>query len=159
MSALGSGSQAVPALLALRSFFHSKGAGWITRLISLRLERTYGCYIHVDARIDKNCSFPHPIGIVIGAGVKIGEDVSIFQHVTLGGANWGDSAAGRHPEIGNNTTIFAGAKILGPVRVGNHCTIGANAVVIEDVPNHHTAVGIPARCIKKEISQGASGAA
>ena len=89
---------------------------------------------------------PHPNGIIIGQGVSIGNDVVIYHQVTLGGARRGDWRAGRYPAVGDNTVIFAGAKIVGAVSVGNDCVIGANAVVNRDVPPHHVAVGIPAVC-------------
>ena len=91
----------------------------------------------------------HPVGIVIGSGVSIGEHVTIFQNVTLGGRRMGDGGGEKYPSIGDGTVIFAGAVVLGDVRIGKNCTIGANAVVLQDVPEGATAVGVPARVLIK----------
>jgi serine O-acetyltransferase len=150
-SIFGPSGKRLMALLLLRRRISSTWLKVFAALVTRRIERSFGCHIHSSAEIDSTTKFPHPQGIVIGAGVKIEGGVSIFQQVTLGGAQWGDSAAGRHPHIGSGTTIFAGAKLIGPIRIGDNCMIGANAVVLTDVPDNCTAVGIPARVVPRSI--------
>jgi serine O-acetyltransferase len=99
------------------------------------------------AQIDSTVIFPHPTGIVIGDGVIVRERVRIFQNVTLGGARIGDQRLNRYPEIGADTVLFAGAVVVGDVRIGRNCVIGANAVVLRDLPDNSVAVGVPARNI------------
>jgi serine O-acetyltransferase len=86
----------------------------------------------------------------------IGENVKIFQNVTLGGARSGDWRSKSYPVIGDDTTIFAGAVVIGRITVGRNCIIGANAVVTRDVPDNATAVGIPARIIQKDSTESSS---
>jgi serine O-acetyltransferase len=99
--------------------------------------------IHPAARIGRRVFIDHATGIVIGETTEIGNDVMIYQQVTLGGVS--TSKGKRHPTIGNNVIIGAGAKVLGNITVGDNAKIGANSVVIHDVPPDSTAVGIPAR--------------
>lgn len=98
--------------------------------------------IHPHAEIGKRLFIDHRTGVVIGATSVIGDDVTIYHGVTLGGT--GKHSGKRHPTIGNNTFIGVGAKILGPVLIGNYVRVGANAVVLNDVPDCCTSVGIPA---------------
>lgn len=114
-----------------------------------RLERNYGVYISKNAEIEKGLKLPHPTGIVIGDSVKIGRNVTIFQQVTLGGTRIGDAQKKLYPRVEDNCVLFAGAKILGKIRIGKNCTVGANAVVIKNVPDYAIAVGIPAKNIIK----------
>lgn len=111
-----------------------------------------GLYISPKAKLAATIKQPHPTGIVIGDGVIVADDVVIYQSVTLGGRRRGDWQAGRYPSVGANTVIFAGAVLAGNVRIGRGCTIGANAVVISDVPDGATAVGVPARIILGELA-------
>lgn len=111
--------------------------------------QAWNIYLSPEARLAPDVFFPHPTGIVIGAGCTVEKGVTIYQNVTLGGARRGDWKMGNYPSIGAGTTIFAGAVIVGAVRVGCNCTIGANAVVIHDVPDGATAVGVPARIIAR----------
>lgn len=105
-----------------------------------------GCEIHIDASIGRRFHLPHPNGVVIGCGVIIGNDVSIFQQVTLGAERLGSGGrTGEYPCIGNNVQVYAGAKVIGAVKVGDFARIGANAVVLTDVPANAVAVGIPAK--------------
>lgn len=112
-----------------------------------KMKRDGGCYLSHLAQVGSNLKFPHATGIVIGEGVKIGSNVTIYQQVTIGAQRLGEAKKGLYPEIGDNVTIFAGAKIVGPIKLGSNCIIGANAVVTRDVPENKTAVGIPARIL------------
>jgi serine O-acetyltransferase len=103
--------------------------------------------IHPAARIGRRVFIDHGIGIVIGETAVVGDDVTIYQGVTLGGVSL--SKGKRHPTIENNVVIGSGAKILGNITIGENAKIGANSVVIKNVPADSTAVGIPARVIKK----------
>jgi serine O-acetyltransferase len=105
----------------------------------------YSCEISFLANIGKNLKLPHPIGIVIGAGVIIENNVTIFQNVTLGGKG-GKNEKG-YPVIEDGVVIYAGAKIIGKVKIGKNAVIGANSVVMNDVPPEALAVGVPARII------------
>lgn len=107
-----------------------------------------GIEIHPGAKIGKGLFIDHGMGVVIGETAEIGDNVTIYHGVTLGGT--GKEKGKRHPTIGNNVVIGSGAKILGPINVGNDAKIGANAVVLEDVPSRATAVGIPARVIGRK---------
>lgn len=101
-----------------------------------------GVEIHPAATIGHRLVIDHGMGVVIGETAKIGDDVTIYQHVTLGGVTWEQTV--RHPQVGDGVIIGAGAQVLGPVTVGNGARIGANAVVVHDVPEGATMVGIPA---------------
>ena len=103
-----------------------------------------GCYISPRARIGRRVRFPHPVGIVIGEGTSVGDEVSIFQHVTLGShGRTGQERA--YPEIERRARVSAGAVVIGGVRVGEEAVVGANAVVLCDVPQGALAVGVPAQ--------------
>jgi serine O-acetyltransferase len=111
----------------------------------------YGCEISPYAHIGTNFRLMHPLGVVIGQDARIGNNVRIWQQVTLGshgkpGEKWA------YPVVEDNVKIFAGAKIIGNVRIGKNSVIGANAVVIKDVPPDSVAVGVPAKVIKKQVS-------
>lgn len=121
----------------------------LASFVANRLQKTQGVFISPKACFDTTLSLRHPVGIVIGEGVKLGKNVVIYQNVTLGGARLGDAKANNYPEIGDNTVIFAGAVVVGQVVVGNNCTIGANSVVISNIPDGCIAVGAPARVIKR----------
>jgi serine O-acetyltransferase len=105
----------------------------------------YGVYISEKAEIADSVKFPHPIGVVIGEGVVIGKNVKIFQNVTIGGARIGDVRAGRYPTVSDGVVIFAGAVIVGEITIGENSIIGANAVVVRNVPPFSTCVGVPGR--------------
>ena len=106
-----------------------------------------GIEIHPGARIGRRCYIDHGMAIVIGETAEVGDDCLIYHSVTLGGV--ANTKEKRHPTIGNNVMLGAGSVILGPINVGDNAKIGANAVVLEDVPNNATAVGVPARIIRK----------
>lgn len=105
-----------------------------------------GIEIHPAARIGENFFIDHGYGVVIGETAEIGNNVTLYQGVTLGGT--GKETGKRHPSVGNNVVIGAGAKILGSFSVGDNVNIGANAVVLSDVPSNSTVVGIPGRIVK-----------
>lgn len=121
----------------------------LARIIAGRLQRKHGVFISYKADFPRSLSLRHPVGIIVGEGVKLGERVTIYQNVTLGGARIGDAQAGNYPEIGDDTVIFAGAVIVGKVKIGRHCVVGANAVVTKDIPDYATVAGIPARVIRQ----------
>lgn len=113
--------------------------------------------IHPGAQVGANFFIDHGF-VVIGETAAIGDDVTIYQQVTLGGTNPTDGIAGkRHPTIGNNVIIGSGAQVLGPIQVGDRARIGANAVVTKDVPEGATMVGIPARSTLLSAEQSSSG--
>ena len=101
----------------------------------------YGVEIGVSSKIGEPVDFPHPRNIVIGEGVQIGNSCIIYHDVTIGQKN------GLYPNIGDNVTIFAGSKIIGGISIGNNVVVGANSVVIKDVPNNCVVAGNPARVI------------
>jgi serine O-acetyltransferase len=116
----------------------------LPRLIQALARFLTGVDIHPGARIEAGLFIDHGMGTVIGETAEIGRNVTLFQQVTLGGR--GGAASGkRHPTLGEGVMVGAGAKILGPIKIGAHAKIGANAVVLEEVPAGATAVGIPAR--------------
>ena len=104
-----------------------------------------GIEIHPGATIGKHFFIDHGMGVVIGETAEIGDNVTLYHGVTLGGTTWNKGK--RHPTLGDNVVIGAGAKILGPVTIGDGAAVGSNAVVVRDVPPGHTVVGIPARVV------------
>ena len=122
-----------------------RGHRRLAHLLCRRLERRYGVFISVDADVPSSTRLPHPIGIVIGKGVRLGEGVVIYQNVTLGGRNRGDGRRGQYPVVGDGTVVFAGAVLIGGIEVGSGSVVGANAVVLSDVPSNSVAAGVPAR--------------
>ncbi len=123
------------------------GVPFIPRLISQIARFLTGIEIHPGATIGKRFFIDHGMGVVIGETTVIGDDVLIYQGVTLGGI--GHSTGKRHPTLGDFVTVGAGAKILGNITIGNHSRIGASSVVIKDVPENCTVVGIPGRIVKE----------
>ena len=119
----------------------------IARLISQWVRFFTGIEIHPGAAIGRRCFIDHGMAVVIGETTEIGDDVTIYQAVTLGGT--GKDTGKRHPTIGNNVVISSGAKVLGPFRVGDHSKIGAGAVVLEEVPPNCTVVGIPGKIVRR----------
>jgi serine O-acetyltransferase len=128
-----SGLHAIPILPRIISQF----AKWMT-----------GIEIHPGAQIGKGLFIDHGMGVVIGETSVIGNNVTLFQGVTLGGT--GKEKGKRHPNIGDNVVIGAGAKVLGNITVGNNVLVGANAVVLRDVPHDSTVVGVPGRIAKRK---------
>ena len=126
---------------------------FIPRLISQIARFLTGIEIHPGAKIGKRFFIDHGMGVVIGETTIIGDDVLIYQGVTLGGT--GKEHGKRHPTLGNFVTVGAGAKVLGNITVGDYSSIGAGSVVIDNVPEHCTVVGIPGRIVKqKKYIQG-----
>ena len=119
---------------------------FLARLNSQIARHCTGIEIHPGAQIGRRFVIDHGMGIVIGETAEIGDDVLLYHGVTLGGT--GKDQGKRHPTIGNNVLISAGAKVLGPFRVGDNSRIAANAVVLSEVPDNATAVGIPARIVR-----------
>lgn len=104
-----------------------------------------GIEIHPGAQIGKNLFIDHGMGVVIGETAVVGDNCTIYHQVTLGGT--GKEKGKRHPTLGDGVLVSTGAKVLGPITIGNGAKIGANAVVLADVPENATAVGIPAKVI------------
>ena len=121
---------------------------FLARLVSQISRWLTGIEIHPGAVIGKGLFIDHGMGVVIGETTEIGNDVIIYQGVTLGGT--GKESGKRHPTIGNNVLIGSGAKILGPFKVGDNSRIGAGSVVTKEVPDNCTVVGIPARVLMRE---------
>ena len=119
------------------------GIPFIPRFISMMGRQTTGIEIHPAAAVGSGLFIDHGMGVVIGETAIIGKNVTIFQGVTLGGT--GKERGKRHPTIGDNVVIGAGAKVLGNITIGNNSMVGANAVVLRDVPEHSTVVGVPGR--------------
>lgn len=118
---------------------------WLARVLSNVARWLTGIEIHPGARIGKRFFIDHGMGVVIGQTAEIGDDCTFYHGVTLGGTAWHKEK--RHPTIGNNVIIGAGAKVLGPIRVGDGARVGSNSVVVKDVPAGATVVGIPGRII------------
>jgi len=119
---------------------------FIPRAMSQLARFLTGIEIHPGAIIGSGLFIDHGMGVVIGETSEIGDHVTLFQGVTLGGT--GKQRGKRHPTIGSHVVVGAGAKVLGPITVGDYVKIGANAVVLQDVPDHSTVVGIPGRIVR-----------
>jgi serine O-acetyltransferase len=141
-----SGLHAIWAHRIAHQFFRK---GWFTlaRIISQFSRFMTGIEIHPGATIGERLFIDHGMGIVIGETCEIGDDVVIYQGVTLGGT--GKEKGKRHPTIGNNVVIGSGAKVLGSFRVGDNSNIGSNAVVLREVPDNCTVVGNPGRVVRR----------
>lgn len=120
----------------------------LPRAISQMMRHWTGIEIHPGARIGRGLFIDHGMGVVIGETSIIGDNVTLFQGVTLGGT--GKHKGKRHPTLGDNVVVGAGAKILGNITIGDNVNVGANAVVVKDVPSDSTVVGVPGRIVKKE---------
>ncbi len=121
------------------------------RMISQGARFLTGIEIHPGATIGKGLFIDHGSGVVIGETTEIGDNCTLYQGVTLGGT--GKDSGKRHPTLGNNVMVGAGAKVLGPFTIGDNSKIAANAVVLKEVPNDSTAVGIPAKVVKRKNSK------
>ncbi len=132
---------------------HRRHFKWLARMLSNVVRWYTGIEIHPGATIGRRFFIDHGTGIVIGETAEIGDDVTLYHGVTLGGTSW--KAGKRHPTIGNNVVIGAGAKVLGPIVVNSGSRIGSNAVVTKDVPEGATVVGVPGRVIERVKSEKA----
>jgi serine O-acetyltransferase len=121
---------------------------WLARFMSHVARFLTGIEIHPGATIGRRFFIDHGMGVVIGETAEIGDDVTLYHGVTLGGTSWKEGK--RHPTLGNGVVVGAGAKILGPILIGDAAKIGSNAVVVKNVPAGATAAGIPARILDEE---------
>ncbi len=142
-----------PGLKAVRShrkahWFYKHNMPFIARFISQRSTKKTNIEIHPGATIGRRFFIDHGTGVVIGETAEIGDDVTIYQGVTLGGT--GKDVGKRHPTVGSGVMIGAGSKVLGPFRVGNNSNIAAGSVVLHEIPDNCTAVGAPARVVKRD---------
>ncbi len=127
-------------------WLYNKNYTTLARMISQRARKKTGIEIHPGAKIGKYFFIDHGMGVVIGETAEIGNYVTMYHGVTLGGTG-NEKGAKRHPTVGDHSFIGSGAKILGPVTLGKHVRIGANSVLLTDVPDYSTAVGMPAKTI------------
>ena len=137
----------------ISNFFYKAGFDLIARIISQTVRFFTGIEIHPGAKLGKNLFIDHGMGVVIGDTSEVGDNVTIYHAVTLGGSSPSidiekQRHEKRHPTIGHDVVIGSGAQIIGPVKVGNNSRIAANAVVVKDVPENATMVGIPAKAVK-----------
>jgi serine O-acetyltransferase len=126
------------------------GLKWLARVISAISRWLTGIEIHPGAVIGRRFFIDHGMGVVIGETAIIGDDCTIYHGVTLGGTSW--KKGKRHPTLGNNVVVGAGAKVLGPIEIGDGGRIGSNAVVVKGVPEMTTVVGVPGRIVKQAAS-------
>jgi len=126
------------------------GLKWLARLVSHLSRWLTGIEIHPGATIGRRFFIDHGMGVVIGETAEIGDDCTLYHGVTLGGTSWNKGK--RHPTLAKGVVVGAGAKILGPITIGEGARIGSNAVVVKDVPPGATAIGIPARVIEAEAA-------
>lgn len=142
-----------PGLKAIRMYrrahkHYLKGHSFRARMLSQRAAKRWGIEIHPGATIGRRLVIDHGHGIVIGETAEIGDDVLIYQGVTLGGT--GKDVGKRHPTVGNGVMISAGSKVLGPITIGDNSRVAAGAVVLKDVPPNSTVVGVPARVVRQD---------
>jgi serine O-acetyltransferase len=141
----------IHAITFHRWFSHpcwTHGCRWTARALAAFSRWMTGIEIHPGATIGRRVFIDHGMGVVIGETAEIGDDCTLYHGVTLGGTSWNKGK--RHPTLGTGVVVGAGAKILGPIFIGDNAKIGSNAVVVKDVPPEATAVGIPARVTTPE---------
>ncbi len=126
--------------------FHHWRMPLLARMISQLARTLTGIEIHPGAEIGRRFFIDHGMGVVIGETTEIGDDVLLYQGVTLGGT--GKEKGKRHPTLGNHVVVGTGAKVLGNIRIGDHVKIGAGSVVVHPVPDHSTVVGVPGRVVR-----------
>ena len=143
------------AVLAHRAahYLHGKKHFFAARAISQVARGLTGIEIHPGAKIGKGVFIDHGCAVVIGETAEVGDNCTIYQGVTLGGT--GKHCGKRHPTLGSDVMVGAGAKVLGPFKVGDHAKIAAGAVVLKEVPSDSTAVGIPAKIVNSASKSGA----
>ena len=137
------------AILSYRTAhkWYEKGHYFWARWLSQKSARRTGIEIHPGAQIGEGLFIDHGHGVVIGETAILGDNVTLYQGVTLGGN--GKEKGKRHPTLGNNVMVGCGAKVLGPFKIGDNVKIAANAVVLEEIPENSTAVGAPARVVRR----------
>ncbi len=128
-----------------------RGFKWLARFISTISRWLTGIEIHPGAKIGRRFFIDHGMGVVIGETAEIGDDCTLYHGVTLGGTSW--QKGKRHPTLGNDVVVGAGAKVLGPIEIGDGARIGSNAVVVKPVPGGATVVGIPGRIVSKKSKE------
>jgi serine O-acetyltransferase len=121
---------------------------WLARFIAMLSRWFTGIEIHPGATIGRRFFIDHGMGVVIGETAEIGDDVTLYHGVTLGGTTW--QKGKRHPTLGNNVVIGAGAKILGPITLGDNVRVGSNSVVVKSIEAEKTVVGVPGRVLKEK---------
>lgn len=131
----------------LANWLWRRGMKWLARLLSTFSRWMTGIEIHPGATIGRRFFIDHGMGVVIGETAEIGDDCTLYHGVTLGGTSWNKGK--RHPTLRSGVVVGAGAKVLGPIEVGENARIGSNAVVTKEVPDGATVVGIPGRIIRK----------
>ena len=129
-------------------FLYRKKLYFLARLISQIARHITGIEIHPGAKIGRKLFIDHGMGIVIGETTTIGNNCTIYHNSTLGGT--GKDKYKRHPDLGNNVIVGSGAKVLGPIKIGNNVEVGANAVVTKDFPDNVAIAGVPAKIIKRK---------
>ena len=148
-----SGVQAV-IFYRLTHFLWRYKLRWLSRFISTLARWITGIEIHPGAVIGRRFFIDHGMGVVIGETAIIGDDCMLYHGVTLGGTTW--DKVKRHPTLKNGVVIGAGAKILGPITLGNNVRVGSNSVVVRSIDDNETVVGIPGRIVKKKAEDGDS---
>jgi len=128
-----------------------KGLKWLARLISFIGRWLTGIEIHPAAKVGRRVFIDHGMGVVVGETAEIGDGGTLYHGVTLGGTSW--KKGKRHPTLGRGVVVGAGAKILGPLHIGDNAKIGSNAVVVKDVPENATVVGIPGRVLNPDMAK------
>lgn len=132
-------------------FLYTHGLRFLGRLNSQFMRFLTGIEIHPNAKIGHSVFIDHGSGVVIGETAEVGDRVLMYHGATLGGT--GKHVGKRHPTVGNDVTIGAGAKVLGPIKIGDRVRIGANSVVLKDVPNDCTVVGIPGKIVRNRSNE------
>ncbi|MFC3121132.1 serine O-acetyltransferase [Agaribacter flavus] len=127
---------------------------WLARILSTMARFITGIEIHPGASLGRRVFIDHGMGVVIGETAIVGDDVTLYHGVTLGGTTWNKGK--RHPTLKNSAVVGAGAKILGPIIIGENARIGSNSVVVKDVPDNATCVGIPGRIIQQQTKDNES---
>ena len=144
---LGQTSSRIAVLIAIMRESRLRGHSKVAAFCARQLQK-YGVFISAKATIGEGLQLPHPTSIVIGEGVSIGSNVTIYQSVTLGGRVIGDWKKGNYPSVADGSVLFAGVVVVGKVRIGKNCVIGANSVVLSDIQDNSVAVGAPAKVVK-----------
>ncbi len=132
----------------LTHWLWNKGLKWLARVISMLSRWFTGIEIHPAAKIGERFFIDHGMGVVIGETAEIGDDCTLYHGVTLGGTSW--KKGKRHPTLGNGVVVGAGAKVLGPIEIGDNARVGSNAVVVKSVSAGKTVVGIPGREVEQK---------